>query len=247
MNEIGQGCAHQRVTCRTSTVDGLTFSQGWRCDSCPAEFLLAPSQDASGDTVAGPLWTVEDANNAIDALRAEVRRLETTMRERLECATSEQMKIREERDAALKEIEQLNADSNATERELDRLKHANDAALRLVAEEREWTRRLLDTIPPLCHADAQLQFLARPPLPEAVAKEVERVRGLEAISEAAHHWDHWGKVKVLHVLTCKECERLEGAEQRWCAEATKIAKEQLTHAKALQAALAQSAQGGEGT
>lgn len=57
------------------------------------------------------------------------------------------------------------------------------------------------------------------------------------VVEAASRWDHWGKVKAIHVLTCKECERLEAAEDRWCEEASKIARTQLDAAKALQAAL----------
>lgn len=70
-----------------------------------------------------------------------------------------------------------------------------------------------------------------------------RVAALLKIETAAEHWSHWGKVKVMHVLTCAECERLEGAEDRWCEEAAKIGRAQLDAARALNAALAPSPSG----
>lgn len=67
---------------------------------------------------------------------------------------------------------------------------------------------------------------------------VSHLLAARRVVEAASWWGHWGNLKAIHVLTCKECERLEGAEDRWCEEASKIARTQLDAAKALQAALA---------
>lgn len=55
---------------------------------------------------------------------------------------------------------------------------------------------------------------------------------------AALAWDEAGAAKVMHVLTCPECKRLEGVEDRWCEEAVKLGRRQLDAAKALRDALA---------
>lgn len=57
------------------------------------------------------------------------------------------------------------------------------------------------------------------------------------VVEAARRWDGVGAGKVMHVLTCLECKRLEGAEDRWCSKAAAIGREQIEAARHLHEAV----------
>lgn len=72
----------------------------------------------------------------------------------------------------------------------------------------------------------------------ALRARVERVERVEGVVDAARKWDGLGAVKVMHVLTCEDCIRLETAEGHWCAEAMKIGRSQIEAARGLKDALA---------
>ena len=49
----------------------------------------------------------------------------------------------------------------------------------------------------------------------------------EAIVKAAVNRSELAAQKVLHILTCKDCERLEVDDGRWCNEATAMSRRSL--------------------
>lgn len=77
----------------------------------------------------------------------------------------------------------------------------------------------------------------------ALEKELAR---LQAVYLVAKEWDSLGALKVMHILTCKECERLECAAASWCVKATEIGRRQLEAGKRLHAALMNSGSLAEG-
>lgn len=94
---------------------------------------------------------------------------------------------------------------------------------RLTEEERRW------------YGDACKRIGAwdERPVDTRLLAALTRLAQARRVVEAAQRWDQWGKIKAIHVLTCKDCERLEGAEHRWCDEAARIARTQLDAGKAI--------------
>lgn len=68
-----------------------------------------------------------------------------------------------------------------------------------------------------------------------MSAERDAVRELIA---AVERWDNAGNLKVMHVLTCAECKRLEKDEERWCSQAQVIGRRQIEAAQLLKEALA---------
>lgn len=61
----------------------------------------------------------------------------------------------------------------------------------------------------------------------------DRLLSLERLYEAVALWVHVGNEKVLHVLTCADCTRLETDTYRWCEVASRIGRRQLEAAGAV--------------
>ena len=69
----------------------------------------------------------------------------------------------------------------------------------------------------------------------------EEWQAREAVVKAAMLRSELAARKVLHILTCAECERLEVDDGRWCNEATAMSRKTLDAIAAEDAALARLA------
>jgi len=62
-----------------------------------------------------------------------------------------------------------------------------------------------------------------------------------ALVEAVQTWKQTGDEKVMHVLTCDDCKRLEKEQDKWCIVAGTIGRRQLESASNVRDALAHPA------